>query len=177
MKIKNIVSSIKKKILFGHKATSDGYVTFLKRSGAKIGSGLIFYDPSSCNIDLTNPSLLKIGDHVRITHGVCVLTHDYSWSVVSGVYGECLGGVAPVVIGNNVFVGTNAVILKGVTIGSNVIIGAGSVVTGDCESNSVYAGNPARKICTLDSYYKRHKMQGGGQGRCFSDCQIFIRTG
>lgn len=48
----------------------------------------------------------------------------------------------------------------GCSIGDNVIIGAGSVVTKDCESNNVYAGNPAHKIMTLEDYYsKRIKAQ------------------
>ena len=54
----------------------------------------------------------------------------------------------------------NAIITRGVTIGGNVVIGAGSVVTKDCESNSVYAGNPARKIMSIEEYRgKRVKMQ------------------
>lgn len=52
----------------------------------------------------------------------------------------------PVSIGNNCWIGQNAVILKGVTIGDNCIIGANSVVTRDIEDNSVVAGNPARII-------------------------------
>ena len=109
-------------------------------------------------IDETNPKLLKIGNNVRVTHGVVILTHDYSWSVIAGKYGECIGGVAPVTIGDNVFIGMNAIILKGSTIGSNVVIGAGSVVTCDCESKSVYAGVPAKKIMSLEQYYEKKKI-------------------
>ena len=57
--------------------------------------------------------------------------------------------VSPVHIGDNVFVGTGAMILKGVTIGENAVIGAGSVVTGDIPSNTVAAGVPARSIGTV----------------------------
>lgn len=48
-------------------------------------------------------------------------------------------------------------ILAGSHIESNVIIGANSVVSGRVESDSVYAGNPAKKIMTLDEYYKKRK--------------------
>ena len=41
-------------------------------------------------------------------------------------------------------------------IGDNVIIGAGSVVTKDVPSNSVYAGNPAKYICSFEEYQNRH---------------------
>lgn len=55
----------------------------------------------------------------------------------------------PVSIGNNCWIGQNAVILKGATIGDNCIIGANSVVIGKVENNSVVAGNPARLIKRL----------------------------
>lgn len=53
------------------------------------------------------------------------------------------------VIGDNVNVGANVVIIGNITIGNNVIIGAGSVVVHDVQDNSVVAGNPARVIKTL----------------------------
>ena len=52
----------------------------------------------------------------------------------------------PIEIGDNVFIGTGSIILKGTFIGSNAVIGAGSVVHGIIEPNSIYAGNPARRI-------------------------------
>lgn len=53
---------------------------------------------------------------------------------------------APVRLGDNVFVGTRAMILKGVTIGDDAVIGAGSVVTSDIPAGAVAAGVPARII-------------------------------
>lgn len=52
----------------------------------------------------------------------------------------------PVVIGNNVWIGTAAVILPGVTIGDNAIVGAGAVVTRDVAPNCIVVGNPARVL-------------------------------
>lgn len=57
---------------------------------------------------------------------------------------------APVVIGDNVFIGMHCLILKGVTIGENSIIGAGSVVTKDIPANCVAAGVPCKVIRYLD---------------------------
>lgn len=141
--------------------TSEEYVSNLRRLGISIGKGCRVFNPKLTTIDVQNPHMLCLGDNVRITQGCVILTHDYSWSVLAGVYGEILGGVGPVDIGNNVFIGMNTVILKNTIIGDNVIIGAGSVVSGKVESNSVYAGNPARKIMTLDEFYQKrlaHQM-------------------
>lgn len=52
----------------------------------------------------------------------------------------------PVTIGNNVWIGANAIILKGVSIGSGSVIAAGSVVTKDVPNNCVVAGNPAKVV-------------------------------
>lgn len=56
---------------------------------------------------------------------------------------------APVIIEDNVFLGMNVLVLKGVKIGKNSIIAAGSIVTSDIEDNCIAAGIPAKKIKTL----------------------------
>ena len=56
---------------------------------------------------------------------------------------------APIVLGKNVWVGSNATILQGVTIGDNAVIGAGAVVTRDVPANAVAAGVPAKVIKTF----------------------------
>lgn len=53
---------------------------------------------------------------------------------------------APIIIGDNCFIGMNSVILKGTTIGNNVVVGAGSVVSGTIPDNCIIAGNPAKII-------------------------------
>jgi acetyltransferase-like isoleucine patch superfamily enzyme len=58
---------------------------------------------------------------------------------------------SPVVIEDNVFIGTGAIILKGVRIGKNSVIGAGAVVTKSIPENSIAAGNPARVIKKFDN--------------------------
>ena len=158
-----MMNNIIRNIILREKADSRRYVAFLRKKGAKIGENVRFYDPLHTFMDLSDPWLLTIGDHVAITRGVTILTHDYAWSAVRHhreSRGELLGAQNPVTIGNNVFIGMNAVILRGVTIGADVIIGAGSVVTADCESGFVYAGNPARRICSVvDFREKRRRAQ------------------
>lgn len=139
--IKNFV----KRIFYAHKYSSETFINYLRNSGVEIGEDCTFYEPNTNTIDMQNPWMLKIGNNVRITKGGSILTHYYSWSVLSGVYGECLGGVGNVCIGNNVFLGYDSIVLKNVNIGDNVIIGASSVITRNFDSNSVYAGIPAKK--------------------------------
>lgn len=157
-----MISKLFRKILLREKATSSDFVKYLRKKGVKIGENVRFYSPSNTLVDMQAPWLITIGDNVNITHGVIILTHDYSWSVLKRYdtsKGVVLGGQSPVTIGNNVFIGMNAVITRGVTIGDNVIIGAGSVVTKDCDSNGVYAGNPAKKIMSIDEYLAKREQK------------------
>lgn len=145
-------------MIFKHKRSSEAYIEFLRRGGATIGEDVTIYSPNHTFIDEQFPWLLTIGDHVHLTLGTHILNHDYSWAVGKLKYGEVCGGVAPVIIGNNVFIGVNSVILMGTTIGNNVIIGAGSVVKGEIPSNCVVAGNPAKVICDIETYWKKRKQ-------------------
>ena len=56
---------------------------------------------------------------------------------------------APIVIGDNCFIGMNSIILKGTTLGNNVVVGAASVVHGSFPDNCIIAGNPARIVRQL----------------------------
>lgn len=58
----------------------------------------------------------------------------------------------PIVIGNNVFIGANTIILRSINIGDNVVIGAGSLVTRDIPSNSIAFGNPCKVVRKLSEY-------------------------
>lgn len=159
-----MVKWLKRLLGVRHKTAAE-VIANLRSKGARIGEDVRIYSPNNTIIDSTCAYLLTIGDHVCITDGVKILTHDFSWSVLKDFApegeapGAILGCQAPVEIGDHVFIGMNAVITCGVKIGHHVIIGAGSVVTRDCEPNAVYAGNPARKICTLAEFYRRRKAK------------------
>lgn len=155
MGIKGALYRLVHRVVYGSRADSVSYIAYLKNLGISIGEGTVIYDPESTIVDVQNPALLSIGHDVRITAKSVILTHDYSWSVVANQTGECLGGVAPVKIGNNVFIGMSTIILPGITIGDNVIVGAGSIVSRDLPSNSVCVGSPARMIMTLDEFREK----------------------
>ena len=104
------------------------------------------------NLDPSHCWLITIGDDVTLAPRVQLLAHDASTCKHIG-YAK----IGKVVIGNRVFVGAGTVILPDVRIGNDVIIGAGSVVTHSLEGNAVYAGNPAKKVCSLDEYVEKHR--------------------
>ncbi len=90
-----------------------------------------------------NP-LVSIGDFCILNTG-CIIEHECKiFSTVHIAPGAVLAG--NVEVGENSFIGANSVIKQGVKIGKNVVVGAGTVVIKDLEDNSVYVGNPAKKI-------------------------------
>ena len=105
--------------------------------------------------------LISFHNNITIARNVDFCTHD----VIHGIFNrlaeeEKLGfkfseRIGCIEIMDNVFVGSNSTVLYDVRIGPNVIIASGSVVTRDCEPNSVYAGVPARKIGTFDDFLQK----------------------
>lgn len=136
MALKDVVRKVYNKLL----VNNEGYLKYLRSCGVTIGEDVTFHCPGETHVDVTDPHLLTIGDHVNLTGPITILTHDFSWSVVKGKTGEVLGNEKPVTIGNNVFVGWGATILCGTTIEDNVIIGAHAVVSGHVEGDSVFLG-------------------------------------
>jgi acetyltransferase-like isoleucine patch superfamily enzyme len=88
---------------------------------------------------------IRIGQDVLIGEYVSIRDQDHR--VSAGAITASNGFVdAPVIIGDNVWIGAKATITKGVTIGENSVVGAGAVVTHDVPPNSVAAGVPARRV-------------------------------
>ncbi len=96
--------------------------------------------------------LITLGDNVTLAPRVHILAHDASTCHHLGY-----ARIGRVTIGNNVFIGADAVILPGVTIGDNTVIGANSTVIHSIPENVVAAGNPAKEICSIDDYIKRNR--------------------
>ena len=120
------------------------------RLGVTVGRGCMFFG----SVDFgSEPYLISMGDQVMLSENIRFVTHDGGVRVLDNMgilpKADVFG---PISIGNNVFIGMDAIILRGVTIGDNVVIGAGSIVTRNVDSNSVWAGVPAHRIKSVEEY-------------------------
>ncbi|MCK5306493.1 MAG: acyltransferase [Candidatus Omnitrophica bacterium] len=88
---------------------------------------------------------ITVGDFCLLVGGYSD-TDSHSISIDRRTNPNAIVNVSPIIIEENVWVGTNSIILKGVKIGRNSVVGAGSVVTRDIPENCVVAGNPAKVI-------------------------------
>lgn len=103
---------------------------------------------------ISSRSRVSIGEHVKMGGNVRIFDHDYhSLDPLyrRGAEDRLHVSTKPVIIGDDVFIGTGSMILKGVTIGDRSIIGAGSVVTQSIPNDEIWAGNPARFVRRLES--------------------------
>jgi acetyltransferase-like isoleucine patch superfamily enzyme len=90
---------------------------------------------------------IRIGDNCMFAANVYISDSDWH-----GIYNRIrpFRCSKPVVLENNVWLGEQVIVVKGVTIGENSVIGAGSVVTKNIPANSIAAGNPARVIKSIN---------------------------
>lgn len=97
---------------------------------------------------------IRIGNHCLLAGGVRVSDQDgHPLNAEQRRAGQPTpwADVHPVVIGDDVWIGAGAVVLKGVTIGDRAIIGTRAVVTKDVPADCVFAGNPARVVKRLSA--------------------------
>lgn len=128
--------------LIGCKVSDDFRVfpPFTTDFGKNIHLGNNVFINSGCRFQ--DQGGIYIGDNVLIGHNVVLATLNHEENPLKR--GNLIP--SPIRIGNDVWVGSNATILPGVTIGNGAIIAAGAVVTKDVNENSVVAGVPARYI-------------------------------
>lgn len=114
------------------------FIVVNKNATLKIGSGY-----TNNNTEINCFEHISIGNNVAISKGVIIRDSDNH---------EIMGNdnpiSQPIMIGNHVWIGLNAMVLKGVTIGDGAIVAAGAVVTKDVPANTIVAGVPAKVIRT-----------------------------
>lgn len=118
-----------------------------------VDSGTLTIGPGS-NVNGLGTKILvaesvTIGAGCTFSWDVQILDNDFHTMTVGGVPQP---SKAPVVIGDRVWVGTRAIVLKGVTIGDGAVVAAGAVVTKDVPAGAVVAGIPAKVVGSADSW-------------------------
>lgn len=131
---------------------------YLIKKGAVIGEGTRL----NCLVQAfgTEPYLITCGKDCLFAGGVHFLTHDGGIKVLNSLNkfnGKRMSKMAQIKIGDNVYIGQNAMIMPGVEIGNNVIIGAGSIVTHNIPDNVVAVGVPAKVKKSIEEYYETTK--------------------
>lgn len=89
---------------------------------------------------------VTIGSHVNLAQGITVTALNHNFEAPDQRIDEQGVSTSQVVIGDDIWIGTNAVILPGVTIGDHCVVAAGAVVTKDVPAHSLVAGVPAKVI-------------------------------
>lgn len=115
---------------------------FKMRDGAKIrvrkGAECVIGNNTSINSNnmIACHEKIVIGSNVELSPNVQIYDHDHDFRAEGGI-GEKKYKTSPIVIGNNVWIGANTVVLRGTTIGDNSVIAAGSIVKGNIPAKSV----------------------------------------
>lgn len=120
----------KGKAAFGKEQITRGGAVFRVEGGELFIGDKCFFNK---NVSITCKKKIIIGDRCQIANHVVIVDHDHAGSENWGSYIE-----DPVVIGNDVWIGAGAIILRGTTIGDKAVIGAGSIVKGDVPAGSVF---------------------------------------
>lgn len=133
----------------------------LRGLGAKVGRRVVFYPgvwimPATnvelgddvdlaYGVSLTGRAPIRIGDRTLVGYGSRLISSNH----VIPEHGDIFSAGhehAPVVVGRDVWIGANAVVLPGVTIGDDSVVAAGAVVTKDVPAGVIVGGVPARRI-------------------------------
>ncbi len=117
-------------ISFGKKCRVRRNTSFYCYDGGKIEIGNNTFINEGCII--SSRKLIKIGENCNLGNNISIYDNDHDYRRNLSVYVS-----SDVNIGNNVWIGANCIILKGVTIGDNSVIAAGSVVINDVSANSI----------------------------------------
>ena len=110
---------------------------------------VVIGDHTRIGIHCTVIGPVCIGSHVNLAQGITVTALNHNFNNNEQRIDEQGINTSPIVIGDDVWIGANAVILPGVTIGRHCVVAAGAVVTKDVPDYTVVAGVPAKVIKEL----------------------------
>lgn len=133
-------------------------VSYARAIGVQVGERCRLYAITGATFG-SEPFLVRLGDDVTVTAGVRFVTHDGGVDVLRDEFPD-LELIAPVEVGDRVFLGLNSIVLPGVRIGPRSVVGAGSVVTRDVAGGTVVAGVPARPVCSVERYREKALADG-----------------
>lgn len=141
--IKKLRSSIGR-LVFDNCGTN---ICIEKKANFGLGSGISIGNNSGIGINAKIRGPLVIGNNVMMGPDVVIMTNSHNFERID-IPMNIQGSAVPkkVVIGNDVWIGTRAIILPGTTIGNGAIIGAGAVVTKDVPEYGIVGGVPAKLI-------------------------------
>ena len=128
----------------------------LKRKGLKVGDIVL---PNQVIIDASHCFLIRIGNRVGFAPNVTILAHDAFMKKGTGGYTK----VGLVTIEDDCKIGTNSIIMPGVTIGKGSMVGANTVVTKDIPPDSLVIGNPIRIVGSVSKYLEKYKKRIGAK--------------
>ncbi len=118
------------RVKFGKEQITRGLATFRVEGGELTIGDKCFFNQ---NVSITCKKRIVIGDRCQIANNVVIVDHDHAGSENWGSYVE-----TDVLIGNDVWIGAGAVILRGTVIGDKAVIGAGSIVKGEIPAGTVF---------------------------------------
>jgi acetyltransferase-like isoleucine patch superfamily enzyme len=102
---------------------------------------------------------IQIGQYSQIGFRSILITYTHRWQGTEMILNQGMEG-ASIVIGDDVWIGANVIVLPGIKIGDRAIVGAGSVVTHDIPAMAIVAGNPARLIRYRGQVEKNPQVEG-----------------
>lgn len=126
------------------------YLKICIAKGLKVGRNVRFVDVPEFG---TEPFLIEIGDDTTFSNNVRFVNHDGGQNALH--FFEKYRDVRTfgrIKIGRQCLIGADTIIMPGVEIQDNCILGAGSILTTSIPANSVFAGVPAKFICTVEQY-------------------------
>lgn len=145
-------------------------VKWAKRLGVKVGEHTVISPDTHFP---SEPYLVAIGNHVQIAPSVSIYTHGGSNCIRKNI--PDFDAFGKILIEDWVYIGSNSLIMPGVTIGEGALVAAGSVVTKSVAPRTVVGGNPAKLIGTIDEYASRNiKFNAHTKGLSYNEKKRYL---